>query len=229
MSFACHHCEKAKCFKRKHQFKRHLMICHEIGEYSYKCDVCGVGFFKKYAYQKHIAKKHCVKKCQSCERVFVTWTQLLAHRKEVHPKKVFSDKPFQCDLCGKEFYRKDYIRRHMKIHTMKDIMFPCSVANCSKFYTNKRNLNAHVRSKHEGSQKKFLCHICNVTLSTSQKLREHLLVHADPERSKNLKQPSISVLLGIKVQSKNTSQILFSQMKQKVDVLSTESEFSDNN
>jgi hypothetical protein len=88
---------------------------------------------------------------------------------------------FTCDLCDKTFCRKPNIKEHMKIHTMSDTAFMCHYDNCSKFYTALRNLNAHIRSKHEGKAG-WTCDHCNQQLSTKQRLVQHLQAHLDPAR-----------------------------------------------
>lgn len=56
-------------------------------------------------------------------------------------------------------------------------MFQCPYDKCANYYNEKRNLMAHIRSKHEG--RKFICGFeeCGRQLSTKQKLEWHLKLH----------------------------------------------------
>ncbi|XP_037779215.1 histone-lysine N-methyltransferase PRDM9-like [Penaeus monodon] len=50
------------------------------------------------------------------------------------------DKPFHCDVCNKDFSRKDKIQTHMKLHT-KENLYTCEV--CNKQFTLKDSLAKH--------------------------------------------------------------------------------------
>lgn len=72
--------------------------------------------------------------------------RLSAHMADVH---LNSKNIFDCDVCGRKFGRKETIRRHMEIHTIKEFRgqhFKCDV--CLKFYVSKVCLRIHRRVKH---------------------------------------------------------------------------------
>ena len=50
--------------------------------------------------------------------------------------------------------------------------FPCEYKNCNRIYCFKKNLVQHIQIFHRG--KKFKCNICNIKLSTKQKLDQHM-------------------------------------------------------
>lgn len=222
--YKCTQCDLR--FHRKLLVKKHLKEAHNTGDYSYKCSECDHGFFSIITYTKHLnTHKSKVKTCAECNETFRNWTQLVKHRRVVHS----SDKRFQCDCCGKTFSRKPNIKQHMKLHIAVEEVFECHYENCSKFYNAKRNLMAHIRSKHEG--KKLICSICSCIFSTKQKLEQHVTAHKDPTKVKLLKRPRVAVLLGIQMHE-NIQNELLSKLPDasfKEPITSAESEFSDIN
>jgi predicted RNA-binding Zn-ribbon protein involved in translation (DUF1610 family) len=117
----------------------------------------------------------------------------------------------------------------MKLHLYSGanrVVFTCHYENCPKYYTEKRNLMNHIRSKHEG--KKFLCPKCGSNMSSKQKLNQHIASHEIPERAKNLKKSTISLLIafnGKEMSEKTSDDLLKLHLATKIDT--TESEFSD--
>jgi uncharacterized Zn-finger protein len=220
LPFKCKECEHR--FRRKIQLKKHQKVAHDLGEYTYSCQVCQAGFFNLNLYGKHLVS-HKVKEraCDECGQSFPNWTQLVKHKRDGHNIL----RRFQCDLCDKAFSRKPNLRQHMVLHLQKERVYACNYENCSKFYTAKRNLQAHIRSKHEG--KHFMCEICKCKLSTKQKLDFHMEGHSDPVKSNILKKSNIAVLLGIQVHPKMEENLLEALPKSMLQETTTESEYSD--
>lgn len=102
--------------------------------------------------------------------------------------------PLLCDLCGKAYTCKDYLRQHVKaVHTDKQstecdicgkqvlnirthkrihgpaVLIGCEV--CGKEFP-KRTLPQHMRRVHSGESHE--CQICNKTLSTTKGLIAHM-------------------------------------------------------
>lgn len=156
-------------FNRKQQLKRHS-ITH-TGQYPYKCEVCGKGAINLKAHIRHRASH--IHNCVECGRVFKNWNGLVAHRKISHTNE------FKCETCNKVFISQKNLNYHMKVHLNQDdrSVFQCTYDKCAKFYYEKRNLMAHIRSKHEG--RKFICGYedCGKQISTKQKLILHLKLH----------------------------------------------------
>lgn len=63
----------------------------------------------------------------------------------------------------------------MASHKETEEVFACVVENCPKYYLDRRNLEAHVRNRHNGQR--FECDLCGTRLVTKQKLRMHLDWH----------------------------------------------------
>lgn len=177
-SHTCLDCGES--FRRKMQLKRHTIISH-TGKFPNVCTHCGKGFLNIKSLNNH-RRSHKILECSSCSQTFDKWSQLVKHRRDVHR----SQKPnFICDHCDKTFCRKPNIKEHMKIHSSSEVAFVCHYENCSKFYSALRNLNAHIRSKHEGKAG-WTCDFCNQQLSSKQRLLQHLKAHLDPSRRAKL-------------------------------------------
>ena len=70
------------------------------------------------------------------------------HKKKCGTEKVISITKHSCEICNKEFHKRDAHARHMKSHiNQKDFM--CKL--CSKSFADKRNLIAHTNKKHTES------------------------------------------------------------------------------
>lgn len=183
--YECSECHEK--FKRKLQLKQHVF--KHTGEYPYKCDECGRGFVNLKHKLKHQTVHNDLERlhsCTECSLKFQKWSEFIAHRKIAHADR------FECDLCHKKFFSKHNLKHHFKIHLPKDeqIVYQCPYENCPKFYSENRNLQAHIRSKHEG--RNFVCDIdgCNRSLSSKQKLEHHMKLHRScPEKFK-LKRPT---------------------------------------
>jgi ribosomal protein L34E len=119
--------------------------------------------------QKRLKEKaNEVAKCLICGREFQGIKKkrnLKQHQQAVHEKL----RPFQCDLCGSSFARKDYLNCHLKSHLKNPNFKPkqrpntsdstrsfrCSFAGCGKFYKTKHELTEHHKI-HEGNLHSFL-------------------------------------------------------------------------
>lgn len=193
---ACSECPEK--FRRKIQLKKHEVQKH-TGEYSHKCPECHKGFLNMFTFTRHLTthNQEKLKTCADCKFTFTKWSLLVEHRRKTHK----TDMRFLCDICDRAFFRKVNIKQHMKAHFQPsaDEVFQCHYENCPKFYTAKRNLEAHISSKHEG--KRWTCDFCKRELSTKQKLAQHIAAHLDPKRAKKLlkKKSTLSRLVGVEL------------------------------
>ncbi|XP_063706530.1 myoneurin [Culicoides brevitarsis] len=167
VNYVCNNCSQS--FRRKQQLKRHIIL--HTGEYPYQCEVCKKGSINLKAHIRHRASH--IHNCDTCGRVFKNWSGLVAHRKISHVKE------FKCEVCNKVFISQKNLNYHKKVHLSHDerSVFQCTYDTCAKYYYEKRNLMAHIRSKHEG--RKFICGFenCGRQISTKQKLVLHLKLH----------------------------------------------------
>merc|ERR1712106_214884 len=81
-------------------------------------------------------------------------------------------KPFECELCKKQFTKIEILKRHIKTH-MKEKEFKCSY--CTKTFDRRDVLNDHVRN-HTG-EKPFQCTTCNKKFTRGFVLLRHMRTH----------------------------------------------------
>jgi hypothetical protein len=206
LPYSCQQCDEK--FRRKHQLKKHLIQKH-TGEYPHKCQHCKKGFINVFSLTRHMTIHNEEKKrsCADCEETFDKWSQLVDHRRKTHK----NDLRFSCDICGKFFFRKINIKQHMRVHLLpsdSDDVFLCHYENCPNFYSQKRNLLSHIRSKHEC--KRWSCDLCQRELATKQKLEQHIKAHLSPTGRKRLnkKKSALSKVIGVELDQKLEHKIM---------------------
>lgn len=134
---APHQCNEPNCdakFESKGALKRHQQKIH--GDIKYWCSECAmqpgpdgnekhVGFTTEYLLRTHMKLEH--QDCHFCDFKSSSQAEMMAHIDMYHSGKTLEDrKTFACDRAG-----------------------------CNKSFTKKSNLNAHVRTAHEGFR--FVC------------------------------------------------------------------------
>lgn len=132
----------------------------------FKCDRCEKSYTNVARLRKH-AKTHDGYRCNHADCAFVAgkWSELQKHVASEH-------KPvYECGVCKQKFNGRYALTRHLKIHTGERL--PCTYENCSRSYTNKRNLNAHIRIDHEGTT--FRCEQCSKSFRYKGSLTKHML------------------------------------------------------
>ncbi|XP_029920177.1 zinc finger protein 260-like [Myripristis murdjan] len=87
------------------------------------------------------------------------------------------EKPFSCSVCGKTFAKKQYMTTHVRVHTGEK-PFSCSV--CGKSFVHKKDLQIHVRI-HTG-EKPFKCHFCDEGFHEKGALQKHVRIHTGEKR-----------------------------------------------
>ena len=143
--------------------------------------------------------------CEFCNKIFLYSYSLKRHLGARHGK---DQKQFSCDVCHKQFNRKDVLNTHKK--TIHDgnreprRSFPCQFCkksfvheeswrrhhqlhidkqeypceHCGKKFKNKHYLNDHKKS-HITGKKRFQCHTCHQKFDHSSHLNNHMKRHAE--------------------------------------------------
>ncbi|XP_059177962.1 gastrula zinc finger protein XlCGF7.1-like [Physella acuta] len=92
--------------------------------------------------------------------------------KKARKKQVPGEKKFACNICCKEFARRNNLLQHLMVHT-REKNYICSV--CDKEFTQISNLKRHLLV-HSGD-KPFVCDICKQGFSQKETLKRHEVVH----------------------------------------------------
>ena len=189
----CPHCDNKFCepFFRK----KHVEFEHENNA-PFQCNFCETRFHSKQAKDYHESVHHNDsprEKCSTCGQEFSSKANLLNHAKYVHSDK----KRYSCLIseCEAKFKQKRDMRVHvLNIHGANISKayygnpegheeFKCDL--CKSTFRYKKNLNAHVRLKHKGSNREastIECNICGVSFTEEKNLRAHVKLKHTQEK-----------------------------------------------
>lgn len=192
-NFSCNYCDYTS--PRTTAVKAHT-IKHHTKNFSLTCKSCNAGFTRNAELQQHIETNHkgLTYFCNICKKQFKSRYNLVQH-KQVHQanrstynceqceKKFIKKASLQnhmlshdnssknhilCELCGKSFTQKDYLRIHQRIHTNKK-NFTCE--RCGKMFYSTQHLKIHILS--HTKEKPYKCHLCDKSYSQSNNLLIH--------------------------------------------------------
>ncbi|KAG5898653.1 hypothetical protein JTB14_005412 [Gonioctena quinquepunctata] len=122
------------------QNKNNHLSSH-FGKNPVTCTICGKWFVGKREYIEHY-RVHISKEPKSnISYKIVCPTNIPKSQLNVHLKKHQNDKPFECEVCQKGFFRKCDLKRHMGMH-LEEKPFKCDI--CSRGFSQKDNLKAHM-------------------------------------------------------------------------------------
>ena len=167
--YLCVACGKA--FPRAGPLKNHLT---EAGKHhDGKCRLCPD--FEAKSWQENLAHyetKHggqIQHKCGTCTQFFLTSEQLRLHERQEHEKHMSAEQV--CPYCG-QTYRKlgEHIKKRHTAPNTKGDLFKCTVAGCTKVYTDKKELSTHNYKCHKNLQ----CELCGYT-GPKQNMKRHIL------------------------------------------------------
>ncbi|XP_013386957.1 uncharacterized protein LOC106156308 [Lingula anatina] len=207
--FKCELCDKAFIRKEdvlKHEYKCKakfsieqdgVVKCDDCGEeftdailfrdhkvkhrHPHECAKCGKGFARKFSHLEH--EKTCTGKegavnCTVCNRTLSDPRYLDRHM------QTHEEPNYECEFCGKSFYRKDYLNNHtcrrpdgsvvrMKYSVRKGVAemedkYVCYL--CGKTYISKSNLNKHLKTH---GDKHFSCDVCHKKFHIRHQMLEH--------------------------------------------------------
>lgn len=125
------------------------------------CDICG-GHFSYLRSHKLIHQEYLKYSCEICGRRFRNVGNFRLHKlRHKEPR-------FSCHTCGKMFYIKPKLLRHLMTHTGER---PHACTLCEKKFREKRHLQVHFRI-HTG-EKPHACSICDARFTTSAGVAQH--------------------------------------------------------
>lgn len=119
--------------------------------------------------------------CPICSMQFSSKSSLLEHQNKQHS----IEKPFKCDLCGKTFARKRYLREHRRRHSQKSVaQNPAQSAEsdlkcipCHTKFSTAQELSLHMRLHAEREVGEFRCDMCYKSFSKWSLLKQHQESH----------------------------------------------------
>ncbi|XP_064461516.1 zinc finger protein 664-like [Ornithodoros turicata] len=168
-----------------------------VGKKSFRCDLCGFEFNKRYKLRNH-KKAHMSEglyQCTFCPAQFRQSAMLKYHKQKhtgekaykcdlcpagfshssslyVHKRTHMGDKPHKCDICPAEFNRRHDLQRHRRTH-MGEKPYKCDV--CPAEFSRSEMLLRHKRTHMGGKPHK--CDLCPAEFSERAGLRSHRRTH----------------------------------------------------
>jgi len=149
----CEYCEER--FAYELNLNKHKRI--HIEEKPYGCTDCGEKFAKKTSLKLHRANKNKRFKCDVCGFAFGVYSAL-----KIHKLTHLAEKPFQCEICPKQFIQHTNLVKHIEIYM--------SIPNEEHKEMEEKKLN----------KKQFQCDVCAIMLSSRKSVRTHKIsVHSE--------------------------------------------------
>lgn len=152
-----YNCDKChKQFDRQHLAIRHMNNAHKIEDFQHlKCIRCAISFPCRSILEKHL-RRQCFNShksiiCQYCDVRFHWQSNCDDHISKQHIKppqnspnvtvpesaskslnkpsisSTKKQRPFQCDICSRCFWKSDHLKRHLKKHAKGDSRLSCDI------------------------------------------------------------------------------------------------------
>lgn len=138
-AWKCGHCE-SKFFSKEEHCNLHILMAHTT---SFTCPIDKMEFtgFKSVSlFVHHLRNKHpelfpnLSFTCTFCDLTFTTIYDKLSHM------KTCKNKLYECDHCGKKYWKKGDVLNHLKVYVTEEVQFRCSICS-KKWYVFKINVS----------------------------------------------------------------------------------------
>ncbi|CAL8132796.1 unnamed protein product [Orchesella dallaii] len=145
-----------------------------IKEKPYCCTKCSSSFSKQGNLSAHKRTVHFKKfnlECEICGK-FITKSSA-----EAHVRSHLTEKPYQCQLCGKRLKSSAGLKYHLKTHEEgRQFTFKCSI--CNKSYSALSNLRRHEKDGHKSSFRQIVksCIFCEKVFP-NKIIKSHIKSH----------------------------------------------------
>nr|XP_019537892.2 gastrula zinc finger protein XlCGF57.1-like [Aedes albopictus] len=173
-NFYCDTCGSS--FEKCTDLYQHIKI---HGKARYQCKECDRWFSRRAHLQSHevIHTGERNFRCHRCPNAYKSSRNLRRHVKSAH----LGEKPFVCDLCGKEFSQKTVLEAHHSTH-VQERNFSCEV--CQKRFKSNKLLKLHITRHVKSGQPRqetepVECDVCHKLYSSKMSLKNHKVIHSD--------------------------------------------------
>ncbi|XP_045113922.1 uncharacterized protein LOC123506110 isoform X2 [Portunus trituberculatus] len=144
---------------------------------THSCNICGLVFSTQKKFDQHfnhmhlgIAPWHGEHTCDDCGKVFTQKISLNVHRMFKHG----APRRYQCSQCVYEAPTKEYLKRHMKVHT-NERQFVCP--HCHKGLKTAESYRNHlVIHTNKG---RFVCQVCQKAYNHKGAYQDHIRTHCE--------------------------------------------------
>ncbi|XP_052060492.1 uncharacterized protein LOC127700845 [Mytilus californianus] len=180
--FQCDICGRS--FSQKETLKYHRQTHEEEKDKPrlFECHICNKKLRKKESLQIHLRQHEGIKPyiCEYCGMAFTQNGNRIKHVQLIHNE----DRSLECTKCGKSFKLQEHLKRHMKMHLIREGEIPadktylCEYPGCGARYTTSTQLKVHTMSKHT-NERPWTCSTCNKGFTTRDKLLRHEQTHVE--------------------------------------------------
>ncbi|KAI9320599.1 hypothetical protein BX666DRAFT_1909458 [Dichotomocladium elegans] len=184
-------------FSKKNQLRRH--ICYHNGKKPFPCteEGCDKSFDTSTKLKQHemvhLDKRQYICGFAECTAQFSKWTELQKH--------VTNDHRVTCDICGKEFLRQTFLKRHFRQKHMEHEPVVCDWEGCSRTLSSKKSLKMHIMLVHERDTRyKCLVEGCDKGFPyksiRDRHMESHTKVRASPKRQREPEPSLLEMITG---------------------------------